>query len=365
MTSPVPTPCNVADCGQHLRRAAAGPTVSFVVPCYRLAHYLEECVGSILAQDYSDLEVLILDDASPDDTPAVAQRIVAGDASGRVSYRRNARNLGNIGTYNLGISAAQGRYVWILSPDDRLRDPAIVRRYVGKLDADPDIGFAFCPAHTLENGVDLGIRAGSLYADHDTVLEGEWLAREIISNQREILAPSVMVRKSCYERISMFPEDLPHRGDTYVWSAIAMRHKAAFFANAMVDYRVHAASMMTTLAQQSPQKVIADDLAVLWRLKSEALRLNRRRVARHCYDRIVVSYARFLLGIRFRCMEQRLSPAEFEELVRLHEPSAVRRLKLRAEVLAAVALRVAARTARAAIGHIQAVRVRRNGSRAG
>ena len=48
------------------------PTVSFVVPCYKLAHFLPECVNSILGQTYGDLEVLIMDDSSPDNTPEVA-----------------------------------------------------------------------------------------------------------------------------------------------------------------------------------------------------------------------------------------------------------------------------------------------------
>jgi glycosyltransferase involved in cell wall biosynthesis len=48
------------------------PKVSFLVPCYKLAHFLGDCVNSILAQTYGDFEVLIMDDCSPDNTPEVA-----------------------------------------------------------------------------------------------------------------------------------------------------------------------------------------------------------------------------------------------------------------------------------------------------
>ena len=76
--------------------------VSVIIPCYRYAHFLPECVASVLAQPGVDLQVLILDDASPDDTPAVAAAVAAADS--RVAYRRHASNLGHIATYSDGLA---------------------------------------------------------------------------------------------------------------------------------------------------------------------------------------------------------------------------------------------------------------------
>src|SRR4030095_4370191 len=95
------------------------PTVTFVVPCYKLAHYLRDCVESILAQEYGDFEILIMDDCSPDNTPAVAASL--SDPRGR-SVRKKP-NLGHLRNYNKGINLARGRYLWLLSADDRLRSP--------------------------------------------------------------------------------------------------------------------------------------------------------------------------------------------------------------------------------------------------
>jgi glycosyltransferase involved in cell wall biosynthesis len=72
------------------------PIVSFVVPCYKLAHLLRECVESILSQTYGDFEVLIMDDCSPDNTPEVAQSF----QHPRVKYVRNDPNLGHLRNYN-------------------------------------------------------------------------------------------------------------------------------------------------------------------------------------------------------------------------------------------------------------------------
>src|SRR5262245_21301848 len=121
------------------------PKVSFVVPCYKLAHLLQECVTSILEQTCEDFEILVMDDCSPDSTPDVAMSFT----DSRISYVRNEANLGNIRNYNKGIQMARGKYIWLISADDRLKQSQALERYVTLLDAHPEIGYVFCPALTL------------------------------------------------------------------------------------------------------------------------------------------------------------------------------------------------------------------------
>src|ERR1051325_8426833 len=118
------------------------PTVSFVVPCYKLAHLLKECIQSILAQTYENFEILIMDDCSPDDTESVAQSF----ADPRIRYIRNETNLKHLRNYNKGIELSRGRYVWLISADDCLRRPYILERYVNLLEKQPNVGYVFCPA---------------------------------------------------------------------------------------------------------------------------------------------------------------------------------------------------------------------------
>ena len=68
------------------------PRVSFVVPCFKLAHLLPQCIDSILSQSYTNLEVIIMDDASPDNTPDVVRRF----NDSRLRYVRNSANLGHL-----------------------------------------------------------------------------------------------------------------------------------------------------------------------------------------------------------------------------------------------------------------------------
>src|SRR5262249_29253788 len=92
-------------------------SVDVVVPCYNYARYLEDCVNSVLSQRDVDLRVLIIDDASPDNTPTVAKRLAATDR--RVTYMRNDVNLGLVGTSNRGvIDWACAEYTALISADD-------------------------------------------------------------------------------------------------------------------------------------------------------------------------------------------------------------------------------------------------------
>jgi glycosyltransferase involved in cell wall biosynthesis len=311
--------------------------VSFVVPCYRLAHYLAECVESIVQQSYQNIEIIIINDCSPDNTEEVSRSVKAKHPDKCIRYVVNVENLGNIRTYNSGIRIATGQFVWILSPDDRLRSPDVVKKYVGAMRADPDIGFAFCPGHTINGSVDVGPRHSSQYRNEDSILEGRQLALDIISNNFELLAPSVLVRKKCYEDIADFPVDLPHRGDCYVWSLFALKHKVAFFAEPMVDYRIHDSSMMTTLSREALVKIMLDDVGFPLLTKAHAKRQRLAQIVRHCRAIAIQSYARSLVKVTCRGYSGRMSLLQFEASLLKFEADRRERLLIRAGVLRAVA----------------------------
>src|SRR5262249_19075696 len=176
------------------------PTVSFIVLCYKLAHLLPECVSSILSQTYDDFELLVMDDCSPDNTAEVAKSF--GDP--RVKYIRNQRNLGVLGNENEGVRLSRGKYVWIISADDYLRRPYITQRYVELMEKNPRVGYAFCSGVSVRNGREMEVLSYSKYRDQDEIVHGHALLRDLLYGNF-VLAASVMVRRECYEKISMYP----------------------------------------------------------------------------------------------------------------------------------------------------------------
>jgi glycosyltransferase involved in cell wall biosynthesis len=118
----------------------AAPTLTVGVPVFNGALYLETAVSSVLAQSFRDLELIISDNASTDATGEIGRALAAADP--RVSYRRNAENVGLSGNLNLLVPLARGRLFKWATADDVLR-PGYLERCVAALDADPAVVLAY------------------------------------------------------------------------------------------------------------------------------------------------------------------------------------------------------------------------------
>lgn len=89
--------------------------VSVIVPAYNIAPYLERCINSILNQTYSDIEVLLVDDGSKDDTPMICDKLVQKDSRVRVFHKENG---GVSSARNLALDHCRGEYISIIDGDD-------------------------------------------------------------------------------------------------------------------------------------------------------------------------------------------------------------------------------------------------------
>ncbi|MBT1170594.1 glycosyltransferase family 2 protein [Bifidobacterium sp. SO4] len=103
------------------------PVFSAIIPAYNNSRYLPECVRSITAQSFTDLEVIIVDDASTDDTYATMQKLAEEDP--RVIALRHDRNSGTLAARRTGVEASRGDYVLLVDQDDELAPDTLRRLY--------------------------------------------------------------------------------------------------------------------------------------------------------------------------------------------------------------------------------------------
>lgn len=99
--------------------------VSIIVPVYNMGKYLRKCMNSLLNQDFSDYEIIIIDDCSIDNS----DEIIKSYKDKRIMYIRNKKNMGIGYNRNLGITKAKGEYVCFIDPDDYVRRDFLSKMY--------------------------------------------------------------------------------------------------------------------------------------------------------------------------------------------------------------------------------------------
>lgn len=225
-------------------------TVDVIVPCYRYAHFLRGCVESILTQTGVDVRVLILDDASPDNTPEVGADLTREDR--RVTYVRHTTNKGHIATYNEGIAWTSGDYLLLLSADDYLL-PGALQRATALLDGHTEMGFAF--GRAIERYAD-GREILTKQLPHasgnssTTVLQGRRFIEHCWPNNI-VPTPTAVVRTTLQKTVGGYRPDLPHAGDLEMWLRLAAHAPVGFIDARQAVYRKHGNNMSEAYYRQA------------------------------------------------------------------------------------------------------------------
>jgi glycosyltransferase involved in cell wall biosynthesis len=219
------------------------PTVSVVIPCYRYGRFLRDCAGSALDQDGVDVRVLIIDDASPDDSWEDAALLASEDD--RIEVRRHAVNRGHIATYNEGLLEwAEGDYSVLISADDLLT-PGALARATSVMEAHPSVGFAYGHAITW-NDADDRPPARTEMTGYRVWPGHKWLRTVARRGHAVIASPEVVVRTAVQKRLGGYVPKLPHTGDAEMWMRFAADSDVAYVQGAdQAYYRIHASQMGT------------------------------------------------------------------------------------------------------------------------
>ena len=110
------------------------PLASICIPTYNRAGQLEQALTSAMQQDYDNLEIIVVDNASTDDTATIVHRCQQLDD--RIAYKANESNIGAVNNFNAAISLANGAYVMWLADDDWI-DSHYISTCMKELLADP------------------------------------------------------------------------------------------------------------------------------------------------------------------------------------------------------------------------------------
>jgi glycosyltransferase involved in cell wall biosynthesis len=222
---------------------ARRPTVSVVIPCHNYARFLAAAVDSVTAQAGVDVDVLIIDDASIDETRRLAEALAEADHRVRVVV--HAENAGHIATYNEGIASAEGEYLVLLSADDLLT-PGSLARATALLDAHPSVGFAYGDVVGFQEQPTPPARQ---MVEGWTIWEGrDWIEERCRAGANAATSPEVVIRTSVQRQVGEYRTELPHSGDMEMWlRAAAVADVGRVEGADQAFYRVHPVSLSHAL----------------------------------------------------------------------------------------------------------------------
>lgn len=166
--------------------------LSVIIPVYQVEQTLEQCVGSVLHQDFEDMEIILVDDSSPDNCPQMCDSLQVKNPGIRVIHQPNR---GLSAARNTGIAAAKGEYITFVDSDDWLDDNTL-RPLMEMLSTNPDIDL-------LEYPVDIKQETRLQLADNRYMTPADyWTATQAYTHT---YAWNKVYRASLFREVS-FPE---------------------------------------------------------------------------------------------------------------------------------------------------------------
>jgi len=213
------------------------PKVSVILTSFNHEKFLREAINSVLNQTYQDFELIIWDDASSDNS----WHLIKQYADARIKAFRNDTRKRGIWGVNKAISEiASGRYIAIHHSDD-VWEPDKLEKQVAFLNAHNDIGAVFTHALVIkEDGQSLADRNHFYFNifDQPNRNRHEWL-RFFFCHGNVLCHPSVLVRKSCYEKCGLYRYGLAQICDFDLWIRLCSKYEIHILPEKLVRFRIH------------------------------------------------------------------------------------------------------------------------------
>ena len=214
-------------------------SITVIIPCYNYGRYLTACVASVLGQQACAARVLIIDDASTDDSATVARALAAQHT--QVDVLVHAVNRGHIATYNEGIDRVGTDYLLILSADDLLAQGALARA-ITLLDANPRVAFVYGRALRFTDRPPAAPSAAE--CGPARIQPGADFIRMLCDDPTNpVETATAVVRTSAQRRVGGYLPELPHAGDFELWLRLAAEGDVGRIDALQAYTRLHGANM--------------------------------------------------------------------------------------------------------------------------
>ncbi|MEO5928889.1 MAG: glycosyltransferase, partial [Candidatus Kapaibacterium sp.] len=231
-----------------------GPLVTAITISYNHARWVATCLDAIRAQTYGNIELIILDDRSPDDSAAVIRRWI-DEHNADCTFIAHDLNRGLCATLNEAITLARGTYIAFLAADD-LWLPEKIERDVALIESLPnDVGVIYGDAYVIdEDGERTGERFIPAHNGPATPPSGRIF--DELMERNFIPVTATLIRSECFRQVGLYDESLIYE-DWDMWLRIAERFSFAYSETITACYRIVGSSMIRTMSARMMESNIA------------------------------------------------------------------------------------------------------------
>lgn len=217
------------------------PKISVIMPVYNGEHFVSTAIDSILAQSWTDFELILINDGSTDKS----QDIINGYGDARIRIINNEKNVGLSATRNIGLEAALGKYIAWLDCDD-VSEPTRLEKQLELMESDPTIGLCGTWVETF------GDNNNQLWKYPSSP---EFLRCRMLFDD-PVATSSVMLRRSVVENGNMrFDLEYPPAEDYDLWERISCHSRIANIPEILTRYRIHGNQTSVIRAEQQKLSV--------------------------------------------------------------------------------------------------------------
>jgi len=215
------------------------PLISVIIPTYNRAGLIEPCINSVLKQTYKNVEVIIVDDCSSDNTEEVVKNI----NDPRLRLIKHCSNLGASAARNTGIKESAGEFINLLDSDDRIYPSKLEQQIRLFNDISDEYGLVYCGFnYTGVNNNDKILR--SVTPKYRGYVFKNLLGENILGS------PTPLIRSECFEKCGYFDEELPACQDWDMWIRISRSFKFDFIDKYLASVTVHGDQISTNLQKK-------------------------------------------------------------------------------------------------------------------
>lgn len=226
----------------------AAPTVSVCIPTYRGATHIGAAIESVLAQSYTDFELIVIDDNSPDDTAAIVQ----GYSDPRIRFLQNPGNLGPQGNWNRCLNEASGKYFKLLPQDDLLA-PDCLAKQVAILDQDDAqrIALVYC-ARTIVDAQNRPLMVRGYSGGRTGIISAQNLIRHCLRRGTNLIGEpgSVLFRRQLANSVGLFDASIPYVLDLDYWFRLLLKGDSYYLPEALASFRVSRGSWSVAIGSK-------------------------------------------------------------------------------------------------------------------